>query len=331
MDAIANENLRDSSIAGFWRRIAAALIDYLILGVLGVLLGLLFFERLAALGSPGRFIGAAIALVYFGVLNSQIGRGQSLGKRIVGIRVVDADGKAIGLARSLLREIVLLAPFTLNGIELGHSDPLSSASYPAWLIVFGGIISIAYLYLFNRQTRQSLHDLAVGTFVVREGETGEIHARIWKPHLAVPFVVLVALAVASGPFTEWIAGSEIYEDLSDIRDVARSVVPGSEVLVSKGIRSTSTTNGGSSSSTYLIINVRCSVEPPSYEDTAARVAEAVFRSEPTSRKMSNVAVSISYGYDIMIASFHTTQNFSHSPEDWETFIQKRSLTTSPAL
>jgi hypothetical protein len=35
------------------------------------------------------------------------------------------------------------------------------------IVVIGGMLVIAYLYVFNRRTRQSLHDLCVQSYVVR--------------------------------------------------------------------------------------------------------------------------------------------------------------------
>src|SRR5690348_14117245 len=74
-------------IAGFWRRLAAFVVDALILGVPAMLLGFAMFDWAASLGQAGRLIGFVVALLYFGLLNSRLGGGQTLGKRLLGIRV----------------------------------------------------------------------------------------------------------------------------------------------------------------------------------------------------------------------------------------------------
>jgi uncharacterized RDD family membrane protein YckC len=79
-------------ISGFWRRLLAFIFDGVLLGLVGVILGLLLFDSLARLGGWGRLIGFCHALVYFGVLNSAIGGGQTIGKRIMKIQVVDRTG-----------------------------------------------------------------------------------------------------------------------------------------------------------------------------------------------------------------------------------------------
>ena len=47
--------------AGFWRRVAAFAVDALLLGCVGLLLGWLAFDALAALGGWGRLVGFALA------------------------------------------------------------------------------------------------------------------------------------------------------------------------------------------------------------------------------------------------------------------------------
>ncbi len=104
----------DPPIAGFWRRVLAALIDSTLLGVFGWLLGLLFSQQFMHMGGWGRLVGFVISLLYFAPLNSRIGAGQTVGKRALKIRVTSATGHTLGVARSLVRSCVLCVPFFLN-------------------------------------------------------------------------------------------------------------------------------------------------------------------------------------------------------------------------
>src|SRR3954454_20052657 len=90
----------ESQIAGFWRRVGAAFIDSIIIGVFGLVLGFLFSEQFMQMGGWGRLVGAAIALLYFVPLNSRPGGGHTIGKRALQIRVTDAAGKTISPGRS---------------------------------------------------------------------------------------------------------------------------------------------------------------------------------------------------------------------------------------
>jgi uncharacterized RDD family membrane protein YckC len=82
--------------AGFWRRFAAAFVDGVLLAVVG-----LVFEL--ALGRAGSLVSLAVGIAYFGYLEGS-NSGQTLGKRALGIRVIDFNtGGPIGFGRAVIR------------------------------------------------------------------------------------------------------------------------------------------------------------------------------------------------------------------------------------
>jgi uncharacterized RDD family membrane protein YckC len=84
--------------AGFWRRFAAAFIDGIILGVIGLALG-------AALKGGGSVISLLIGIAYFVYLEGGES-GQTVGKKAMGIRVISFDtGGPIGYGRAFIRYI----------------------------------------------------------------------------------------------------------------------------------------------------------------------------------------------------------------------------------
>ena len=84
--------------AGFWRRFAAAFVD-------GILLGIVSGVLTAAAGNGGRGIGVLIAAVYFTYFEGSAS-GQTVGKRALGIRVIDfGGGGSIGYGRAFIRWI----------------------------------------------------------------------------------------------------------------------------------------------------------------------------------------------------------------------------------
>src|SRR5205823_10716532 len=85
--------------AGFWRRVGAFLIDTIILGIIGWILGFFFADAFMRMAGWERAIGFAVASLYFVPLNSRLGRGQTVGKRALGIRVV-SDRKSTRLNSS---------------------------------------------------------------------------------------------------------------------------------------------------------------------------------------------------------------------------------------
>ncbi|MEA2403763.1 MAG: hypothetical protein QOE08_410 [Thermoleophilaceae bacterium] len=84
--------------AGFWRRFAAALLDGIMLGILNAILT-------AGLKGAGYALGIVISIAYFTYFEGGPS-GQTVGKRALGIRVIDFDnGGPIGYARGFVRWI----------------------------------------------------------------------------------------------------------------------------------------------------------------------------------------------------------------------------------
>lgn len=131
--------------AGEGTRIVAALVDLCLLALLlpGLLIGGMSLARVAE-PDGSVLLGLLSALALFAVLLPALmdsyGKG-SLGKRLLGLRVVDADGAAPGFARSILRTI---AKYALHPL-------LSLPVLMAERMLFG---------------RHSLHNLLTGCYVV---------------------------------------------------------------------------------------------------------------------------------------------------------------------
>jgi len=54
---------------------------------------------------------ALLSLLYFGLLWSRAGGGQTLGMRLLGLRVVGQDGRLIGLGTAVIRWLGLILSF----------------------------------------------------------------------------------------------------------------------------------------------------------------------------------------------------------------------------
>jgi uncharacterized RDD family membrane protein YckC len=315
---LTNKNVGSQipQIASFWRRIGAAVIDWIVLGALGACLGFLWFDHFATLGGVGRFIGGAIALVYFSVLNSRIGQGQTLGKRLLKIRVINASGSPVNLPRTTLRSFILLLPATLNGMYFPIEKPGLFMSIAPALCVFGLGGALAYLYCFNRQTRQSAHDLATGSFVVSANESAEIHRAIWKPHLAIVLVWFCVVGVGLIILPGVLGQSSDYQALVELHRAAQSVVPGAQVSVNRGTTKSFASQGGGSTATFLSVGVAVPLKPDSYEALADRMAATILHDLSDYGHVAQMTISVSYGYDILISSTSTTKSFTHSPQEW---------------
>jgi len=97
--------------AGFWRRFAGAFVD-------GVLIAIVNVAVSAGGGrAAGYTVGLVVGITYFGYLEGS-NSGQTLGKRALGIRVIDANsGGPIGFGRGVIRyfaRILSAIPFLLG-------------------------------------------------------------------------------------------------------------------------------------------------------------------------------------------------------------------------
>ena len=59
-----------------------------------------FFDTFSRLGSWGPLVGFCLALPYFAILDSAIGNGQTVGKRLMHIQGIDENGNTIPFWRS---------------------------------------------------------------------------------------------------------------------------------------------------------------------------------------------------------------------------------------
>ena len=124
---------------GFWIRVAAAIIDYLVISVISSL-----FSLILQVGAFPFQVGAFLSFPVFWLYHWLfIGlKGQTLGKMAVGIKVVDAAGSVPGLSRAALREI--------------PGKILSTIA-----------IFLGFLWVIWDERKQGWHDKIANTHVVR--------------------------------------------------------------------------------------------------------------------------------------------------------------------
>jgi uncharacterized RDD family membrane protein YckC len=95
----------------------------------------------------------------------------TLGKRLLGLRVVNAQGGRAGYGRALLRTVVKLLPWELTHLSLMLPVPMwsegASASIRPGLIVANALIVVYLATALLTPRKQSVHDLVAGTLVVQ--------------------------------------------------------------------------------------------------------------------------------------------------------------------
>jgi uncharacterized RDD family membrane protein YckC len=131
--------------AGFWRRVLAALVDGLIIGVVTAPITLSTMGNYAepgnqAAGSPFYPIVTVAQWLYFALMESS-SKQATLGKMALGIKVTDLNGNRIGFGKATGRYFAKI----LSALILG----------------------IGFLMAAFTAKKQALHDMLAGTLVVK--------------------------------------------------------------------------------------------------------------------------------------------------------------------
>ena len=150
--------------AGRCMRLIAAIIDLIVLIVIGAILNAAFGGDTEEVDTTASFIWAIIVFGYFFLLTTTLGA--SLGKMALGLRVVDESGNKPAAGAVFKREFVIRALGAFAAVVLGAIIGESGEEIGGLIGVVVFII-IAIMVLFDER-RQGLHDKVAKTFVVRK-------------------------------------------------------------------------------------------------------------------------------------------------------------------
>jgi len=310
------------NISKFWTRVWALLIDSITLGITGYLLVLPIQDFLVNIGNYGLLIGLVITVAYQTIFNSELVNGQTIGKRIMDIQVVDINGDTIKPGKSFLRAFILSFPYFTFSLTIPRLSDTSFVSIVGTDVLFFIVLGVVVIYIFNRQTRQSLHDLIVGTYVATTEENEEPST---IPSIKrTPFYVfggLVTLLFGLSVYSmnwkdaELKNPESIYTQVSKIDGVCRANI--GEHTINK--------NGAI---THLYeINLQVKIMPADELENDKMVRKAV---EIILNKVSNIdnfniiVITLNRGFNIGIASQNTTKTVSFSPLIWREILKHKN-------
>ncbi|WP_420211491.1 RDD family protein [Burkholderia aenigmatica] len=317
-----NEDQQSHGAAGFWRRTAAFSIDSILLGLIGLAIAIPFFDALSTIGEWGRLIGFLIGSLYFGLLEGG-NRHQSLGKRVMKIRVADSaapDGSGPGYVRAWARYALIAVPLILGGIGFIDLPALHDPDME-WLatangaVVFFWCLALLYLFVFNRPSRQSVHDLLTASRVVHVAAPVENAAPVGRKHWAI-LAVLGLLMFAGSRFAE----TRLIDDdrMADIRQIQRatSTVPG---VIQSGVWIGTMRVGGPAGQTQkaiATITVLASTPTLLNKAGATAVAHAALSASPWLRNQALVNVMSVRSVNLGIATWRSQFFMGRSPAEW---------------
>lgn len=194
--AVASADTTGLVYGGFWRRLGAYAIDFVILAPLGLLATkLIYLSRDAYL--VGLIAGTLIAILFHVYLVKRFGG--TPGKMVLGLRISRLDGSPVGYKEASIRYGVLFVISTLlsvpllmnlfgmsNGEYAAFASPKPSLRIletggPAWyrpLQYLGSVwVYSEFIVLLTNKKRRALHDFMAGTVVIRRTRT-----RALTPH-----------------------------------------------------------------------------------------------------------------------------------------------------
>lgn len=300
-------------ISGFWSRIVAFVIDVVVLGVVGFFLGLFLEDFFIKLGGWGPLIGFAVASAYFGVMNSRISNGQTLGKKALKIKVVDVFNDHISLGRSMGRFCVIGIPwFASDFQEITYLPSLLSEALNTALCFMAS--SALYLYVFNRVTRQSLHDLVFGTYVVKTKAERRDVGTVWRPHLAVVALIFVASVLLPVLMSD-MSKMEPFPNLIRVREILMENPLVRDVSVQDGKSISRSIGEGAKEATYVTAHVILKDNLVSNVELARGLADVIKENYPRSLEKDVLVIHLTYGFDIGIYSRYEIRSYQFKPSD----------------
>lgn len=190
-----NGFIEAKTVVSFWKRWFAYIIDACgILASISLLALKICPDFITKLGDFSILIGYAIFVLYFGIMNSEKCKGQTLAKSVLKIKTVDASGQYLSLKKSLLRALVftfcVMLPFAF--LQLVSIKDLNSFETIILILCITAGAVFNLLFLFNFKTRQTIHDLVAKSYVVTTKCNSPLKNNNINP-TPIVFSILIAL------------------------------------------------------------------------------------------------------------------------------------------
>lgn len=226
------------TFASLGSRIAAGLLDLLVITIPSLIVSRVLAN---APGRAGDAVVTAMVSLYFIVSYSAAGNGYSIGKFVLGIRVVDTLGRPLSVSAAAVRwfmSIGILLPLAFLAIGFERGLPLRPG--PAFAICVP-ILCVAvvdsYMAVANRDSHRALHDVAAGSFVVRREHTGPVPdtAPFGRVHFVWMALLCLLVALWFGRMYPWarVIGQRSME-LMKARAVALATGKATSLIVAPG-------------------------------------------------------------------------------------------------
>lgn len=309
-------------IAGFWRRAVALIIDGILLAIIGMILGFFAFDFLAGLGPWGSILGFGIGMLYFGLGNSRLSRGQTSGKRTMKIKVVNRDGELLSVRDSMIRYLPMgLLYLNFDGLSMMAPKTLMwTISVIVFVIFFIGIAEF-YLVIFNRPARRTLHDMLVDSFVVKCNDEPDLAdapplRTMHKFVMGALVGLFIAMPIGFSMLVTNLVGDEFMEDAWAVIDEVQQQVPTHSINF---MYNTNYSTGRGQSTGYSASLWIREVQAENH-DTFIDVARIILDTAPDVDSIDYIYIEIVRAFDIGIAQGSLKRYRTYTPEQWREYV-----------
>jgi uncharacterized RDD family membrane protein YckC len=290
-----NKELRPS----VFLRFAALIIDIIILGAVGYISGLFLEDFYVSLGKYGTLVGTLLILIYYSLLQSHLGKGQSIGKRAIGAKVTDLNGNYLSVKDSFLRAFIYFFPIMNAGI-------FSKGSFSTVIIVIFTLFLFTTIYfILVNKSRRCLHDILMKTVVtnknVTEFEVDEKHDI--NNSKVIPIAVIVAVIIVIS-FVQSLRNNSFSELISLKEKIESREGVISATKVQKGV-SKFFTRDTSNVTSYINVVVWIDNKDEAMNRESKyfdNFLEIIKKEIPEYRGVDQIVINLYHGYNIGIAS-----------------------------
>jgi hypothetical protein len=195
------------------------------------------------------------------------------------------------------------------------------------VIVFGGLLSLIYTFIFNRTTRQGIHDLVVGSYVVPappapemvRPEIPRIHRRFTYGLVGVGLLLGIAgLAIQAVRPSGFVTLEE--GELAELTELQTALMDTGEFYSVNVVRQNRRSLQGGDVLRDLNIDMwakrTCLGNPDYCNETVAWAARTAFEYFDGIEDLSGMRVAVVNRFDLGITSGTLSQGAAWSIEDW---------------
>jgi len=289
-------------------RMIAFFLDWIILSFFGFIFLIISGKSTIEYWPISRVAGFFIAWIYFGLQESKLTRGQTIGKKIIGIRTIEYNGTFLSYTKAFARSFLLIFPFFFNQISI----PGIANNYMIAIFIFLAVFLIGigniFLCFANKHSMQGLHDILLKTLVIKgdwKPEIGKFQAS--QKAVFIYSIIVIALITANV-----VSASKLLRDKTFIEMIRiqknLDKLPNVKMAYVEIIKPSENKNKKESLSSKIRYNIQIiwgKVLNKSNENDNEinHIKKAILKELPTNIDKNNISISLINFFDIGFFNF----------------------------